>query len=59
MEDTKNIPTSCQTQEELNMTAESENKTVESDVEQEKLSEHGSDKEIEQSKSPKVSNPFR
>nr|AAW30416.1 NK5 [Oikopleura dioica] len=58
MEDTKNIPTSCQTQEELNMTAESENKTVESDVEQEKLSEHGSDKEIEQSKSPKVSNPF-
>ena len=58
MEDTNKFSVS-QTQEEVNMAAENERKAVESDVEQEKTSEQGSDKEIAESKSPKASNPFR
>ena len=58
MEDTNKFSDS-QTQEEVNMAAENERKAAESDVEQEKTSEQGSDKEIAESKSPKTSNPFR
>ena len=58
MEDTNKFFVS-KTQEEVNMAAENERKAVESDVEQEKTSEQGSDKEIVESKSPKASNPFR
>lgn len=58
MEDKNNFSAS-QTQEEVNMTTENEMKAADLDVEQDKTSEHGSDKEIAESKSPKPSNPFR
>jgi hypothetical protein len=58
MEDKNNFSAS-QTQEEVNMTTENEMKAADLDIEQEKTSEHGSDKEIAESKSPKPSNPFR